>query len=265
MQVLQKDYIPHFLRPVLVPLVNLSLWCCSRVLTGFVAATELIGEGFPPNKTVVVRNFPPVRVLEMSRGGLPIEDRNNVVVYVGGLSRERGIGEAVEAFRQVKIPDAELWLVGPFYDPSFQRKILSSLPPNVKWLGQRPYSEVFQILRLAKVGIVLLHDTPAHKACLPIKLFEYLGAGIPVIASDMPHLQPVVEGCGVQVNPLDVEAIAATVARILSDTAALTKMSRVGRERVASHFSWEPEGQRLVEFCSTVLAERGSPPKGLAG
>lgn len=251
--VLEKGYIPRFMWSFLVPALAGLLKLASRLLNGIIAATEFIAQPYPCEKTVVIRNFPPARVLEMTGGGLPIAGRENKVVYIGGLSKERGIKETVEAFRKVRTPGAELWLIGAFYDPAFQNEILSSLPANAKWFGRQPYRRVTEFLQLAKLGIVLHHDTPGHKAGLPIKLFEYLGAGIPVVASDQLHLKPIVEGCGIQVDPHDVEKITAALEAMLSDGAALAQMSRNGCERVAKHFSWEPEGQRLAQFCATLI------------
>jgi glycosyltransferase involved in cell wall biosynthesis len=181
-----------------------------------------------------------------------------VVIYTGGLSRIRGIRELVEAFRG--LDGAQLWLVGSFDDAAFQTEIMSSLPHNVLWLGWRPHPEVLKLYRMAKLGAVVLYSTPNHRCALPVKLFEYLGAGLPAIISDFPEYKEFVQGCGIEVDPLNVTAIRSAISALLADNAMLTEMSARARQRVVASFSWENEGTRLVEFCTKIMTGRDSLP-----
>ncbi len=173
------------------------------------------------------------------------------------LSRLRGIGELVRAFDGPERSDAELVLVGEFEEPQFKSEILSWLPSNAQWVGQKPYGEVMQYYRAAKIGALLLHPTPSHRHSLPVKLFEYLGAGLIVVASDFPEFTDLVEGCGEQVDPTNVNQVRSTLRRFLSLTPSeQARMSNVARDRVMTSYTWEPEGQRLMSFCSRLLGER---------
>jgi glycosyltransferase involved in cell wall biosynthesis len=257
-QILQKDWIAKPMRWALVPFVALMEWVASQVLTGIIAAVPAIQARFPSRKTVLVRNFPTRSALRLLAEGPPLSERPNVVIYTGGLSRIRGIGELVEAFRG--LDGAELWLVGEFDDLTFRDEVIPNLPPNVKWLGWRPHPEVLKLYREAKLGAVLLHPTPNHRGALPVKLFEYLGAGLPVIVSNFPEYEVLVRGCGVQVDPMNVAEIRKGIAALLSDESALGQMSAEARNRVMSDFRWEEEGRRLVEFCSKLMVPRPTSP-----
>ena len=92
----------------------------------------------------------------------------------------RGIAELVEAFRHIRPDEAELWLVGIFHDKTFQEEVLKDLPPNIKWLGWMEHPQVLALYPSVKIGINLLYATPSHRNSQPIKLYEYLAAGIPV-------------------------------------------------------------------------------------
>ena len=155
--------------------------------------------------------------------------------------------------RKIEPQDTELWLVGPFDSEEFQRETLQSLPANTKWLGKIAHSEVVKLYSSAKIGMSTLHPTPSHRNSQPVKIYEYMGAGLPVIASDFPEFSELLEGCGVQVNPLDVEAIREAIRSLLSDDSRLTEMGRVARQRILSSYSWEHEGKNLVEYCSNLL------------
>lgn len=257
-QIRQKDWIPKPIRCGLIPLVAAVEWLASRILNGVIAAVPAIQIRFPARKTVLVRNFPTRNALATLAQGSPVNERKNVVIYTGGLSRIRGIAELVNAFRDLQ--DAELWLVGEFDDPGFRDEVTCNLPANSKWLGWRPHPEVLKLYREAKLGAVLLHSTPNHRCALPVKLFEYMGAGLPVIASNFSEYEELVHGCGVLADPMNVAEIRSAITGLLANESRLRQMSLQARKRVMSEFNWESEGTRLVQFCSRFVAcHTGAP------
>jgi glycosyltransferase involved in cell wall biosynthesis len=251
MQIRQKDWIAKPLRRAMAPVAVAIEWFAGQALSGIIAAVPAIQRRFPSRKTVLVRNFPTRSALATLAEGPPLNERKNVVIYTGGLSRVRGIGELVDAFRT--LDGAELWLVGEFDDPQFREEVVSSLPSNVLWLGWRSHPEVLKLYGKAKVGAVLLQSTPNHRCALPVKMFEYYGAGLPVIASDFPEYEELVRGCGVQVDPRNIAEIRKQIIALLENNSALLQMSTQARHRAVSEFSWEGEGVRLLEFCSRLI------------
>jgi len=265
MQLLQKDWIPKPLRWVLLPWVWLAEWLGARLLSGVISAAEVMLPRFPKKRSALIRNFPIRAALEHNRGGIPIQLRDDVVVYAGGLSRIRGIRELVAAFRAPELSHAQLWLLGPFESEEFQREIMSSLPPNARWLGLKDHSEVLKTYPATKIGACLLYPTPSHRHSQPIKLYEYMAAGLPIVASNFPEFAPVLEGCGVLVNPYDVDKIRTALVAMLSDSAKLAEMSLVAQTRALESFVWEKEGQKLVDLCRQLGAGPGKVVDSHAG
>jgi glycosyltransferase involved in cell wall biosynthesis len=101
----------------------------------------------------------------------------------------------------------------------------------------------------ARAGLVVLHPAPNHVNGRPNKLFEYMSAGLAVIASHFPLWREIVEDarCGICVDPLDASAIAGAMRR-LADGDEAAEMGRRGREAVQSRFNWDSEAPKLLDL-----------------
>jgi glycosyltransferase involved in cell wall biosynthesis len=249
LQVLQKTWIPEWARKSTAATVRITEWLLSRLLSGVIAASPSILCRFPRNRTILVRNFPTTEAMERLAGGVSVDRRADIVIYAGGLSRIRGIKELVEAFRDPQLTNAELWLVGAFDDKNFREEILNSLPPNAKWLGWREHTEVLKLYPQAKAGAVLLYPTPSHRGALPVKLFEYFAAGLPVVASNYPEMISLVGDCGLCVDPKNVKEVRAALVTLFSDPRKTGEMSALARARALDSMSWSREGERLTSLC----------------
>ena len=206
---------------------------------GVVAATPSIARRFPARKTVVVRNFPTSEEAERFAGG-PHAARPPNVVYLGGLTEIRGAREMAAAIERVEHPRARLVLAGT------GRTDVSGDRIDVR--GWLPREGVAEVLREGRVGLLILHPVPAHLDSLPIKLFEYMAAGIPVVASDFPAWRELVGDAGILVDPLDVDAIAAAIDTLLADPEAAQAMGAHGREAVEQRYGWKAEAEGLLSL-----------------
>jgi glycosyltransferase involved in cell wall biosynthesis len=103
-------------------------------------------------------------------------------------------------------------------------------------------------------GMVLFHPEPNHIDAQPNKMFEYMSAGIPVIASNFPLWREIIEGakCGICVSPLDPEEIAGTIRWIIEHPAEAKQMGKNGRRAVEERYNWDIEEKKLLGFYSTL-------------
>jgi glycosyltransferase involved in cell wall biosynthesis len=142
-------------------------------------------------------------------------------------------------------------------DPSLMESLAAegTLSDRIDVVGWVDPPAVSALLRQARVGLCVLHPTPAYVESVPTKLFEYMAAGIPVIASDFRSWRRVVKesGCGLLVDPLDPAAIAQAAVALLSDPEAAHEMGMRGRAEVESRYNWEREGERLVECYEALM------------
>jgi len=136
-------------------------------------------------------------------------------------------------------------LVGPV-GPGDPRTDVSALraEPNIHLLGHRAYEQLPDVLRAADAGLIPYARTELTESIFPMKVYEYLAAGLPVIATPLPALAGV---AGV-LTASDARGFAELLDRALADE---TPRRRAERSRAAAANSWE---RRLQEIASAIAA-----------
>jgi glycosyltransferase involved in cell wall biosynthesis len=247
LQVLTKPWISPGYRSAIGAAAGKVERLGASCFDGIVAATQEIADRFPANKTITVQNFPDFVLKER----IPYRLREPLVVYIGAISRIRGIDQMIEAIGRVPAGlGARLAIAGPFDSVALEREMRNSSFQNIDVLGFQTQIAVTELLGAARVGLVLLHPTPSYLHAQPMKLFEYMRAGIPTVVSDFPAWRQIVEdtGCGLLVNPLDPEGIAKAISRLLENPAEAEEMGRRGREASMRRFNWATEKSKLLQL-----------------
>ena len=248
LDMLYKQWIPTLLRPAVAFAIRTCEVASSAVFDGVVAASPTIARKFPPRKTRLVRNFPWINDFG-SPGNSTYEHREHIAVYVGGLSDERGMREmrrAVElAAKEIPIKLVVAGKVNPGADAEFLGDRESEL---VEYVGQLTRSQVGELLSRARVGLFLLHPLPSKVNALPIKLFEYMLAGLPVVVSDFPDWRQVIDSvrCGLLVDPLKPESAAEALVWLFHHPGEAAAMGQNGQRAVVQEYNWERESENLV-------------------
>lgn len=181
--------------------------------------------------------------------GLPM-DKALWILQGAGINVDRGAEELVEAASQCS--EVELLIVGTGDAiPQLQQHASAKGWSNVRFVGRVPREELQRYTQAADLGFSL--DKPKsqnYRWSLPNKLFDYVQAGIPVVASDLVEVARVVRetGSGIVINELTPQAIV-EVARAMMQPKAYAAASRAAR-RAAHHYHWGHEGQvwqRLID------------------
>lgn len=126
---------------------------------------------------------------------------------------------------------------------------------NVRFDGWVSREGVADILASARAGLVVLKPIKHEMLGLPIKLFEYMAAGVPVIASDFPLWRKIVEdaGCGLLVDPLKPDEIADPIRWIVRHPEEAAEMGARGRAAVLTRYNWEQESEVLFQLYDRIL------------
>ncbi len=260
-QIMTKSWIPGPLRSVASTGIRLVHKLANRVFDGIVVARSDAAEAFAGENVALVQNYPLLSEFgEVSSSGAARATDPSVVTYVGGITEIRGIREMIAAIAIVsRTHNVVLELAGPFQPAALQQEMETQ--PGWIHVRYRPWidrREMADLLATSSVGLLLFLPVPNHVTSYPNKLFEYMAAGLPIVASNFPYWEQFVDeiGSGLRVDPTNPEEIAAAITRLLDDPAAANVMGQRGAAAVQERFSWEPEAERLVTLYQHILGER---------
>ncbi|MBU2538841.1 MAG: glycosyltransferase [Proteobacteria bacterium] len=248
-QILMKCWIPRAIRFCVARVFEFYENRAVTKLSGVVAATSHIERRFSELglRTVNVNNYPMSEELAPVDGALP--PRLKRVCYIGGISKMRGAVQLVHALSL--LPDVRLTLCGHFDGPDFAEE-LKKVPgwAQVDYFGHVDRETVRRVVAESIAGIVTFLPGPNHIDSQPNKLFEYMSAELPVIASDFPLWRKIVDGagCGLCVNPESPTQIASAIRVLLDSPQKVKEMGRAGRLVVLEKYNWPVEAKKMVDF-----------------
>ena len=182
------------------------------------------------------------------------------LLYLGRLSLDRGLLIYLDIMRYLHaagIP-AILHLAGAFTPASEENDFLTEaidLREFLQLSGWLSYGQVPQALLQADVGLSLLQPEPRYVASLPVKLFEYMAAGLPVIASDFPAIRQVVarENCGALLTPSDPQSAAKLLADWWRQPELPRRLGYNGRQAVLTRYNWESLAEKIDCLYQTLV------------
>lgn len=227
-------------------------YACCR-FDGIVAATPRIRDKFKKMHayTLDINNYP---ILEEFTDSRKWVDKAIEVCYVGNIAAMRGIGELVEASTLLRTPTT-VSIAGTFESVALADEVARHPGwPRVRCLGQLDRAGVSATMARSMAGIVTLHPQANYVESLPVKMFEYMAAGIPVIASNFPLWRRIIDdsACGICVDPLNPAAIAAAIDYLILHPEHAKQMGIRGRSAVTEKYNWRTESKKMLDFYSKL-------------
>jgi glycosyltransferase involved in cell wall biosynthesis len=138
-------------------------------------------------------------------------------------------------------------------------------PGNIKYLGVVNAEHVSEVVDQSLAGLVIFHPLPNHVECQPTKIFEYMAAGRPFIASDFPAWRALLGHfeCGYFVDPLNVDELREAIDALALKPLEACQMGARGRSALIEKFTFEIESAGLIEFTRDLLASSEGTASGL--
>jgi glycosyltransferase involved in cell wall biosynthesis len=254
----QKIMSKTWIRKVIRKPISHFMWkleeYSSKILDYIVTADSHTMMKFNTKKAETIANYPPLSFI--SESDRTYQGEVFKVIYVGGITEDRGLHEMVEAVKYSRHTDVELHLAGSLEKEEFLNIIAES--NMIRYHGELPWPEVSRLLLEADIGLILLQPVSAYLYCPGeniIKLFEYMMAGLPVIISDFPQLSEFVlkNGFGISVDPTSPRKIAEAIDYLYDNSDLRRQMGRNGRAAVLCKYNWEIEGQKLLRIYDKIL------------
>lgn len=248
---LRRSWIPRLLHP----LAQLSVWLTLRLFLPFfdavVCATESIEATLPHKCKITLKNFADLEVTSADDA-----HANNMLVYAGTISDERGIRQFLEAYLLInRIMPVRLRLVGVRdCDISLEKQLLRCPPGMVEVLPWMKHEKVIQRISEGTLGLGLDLPLPGSD-CPPTKFFEYMALGLPIVSADLPVMRKIVEeaGCGIVVDFRNPQEVANKIVDLFRDPHRIETMRQRGLQAFSKYYHWRTQVPKLLALYKGLL------------
>ncbi len=258
------EYYAELVRPrlhgwlgkLVYSLIRLFEQLGSRMVKAVVTVDETLATIYGKhNPTVIVLGHYPEKNKANQRN--PIFTHPNLfLLYAGRLSVDRGLLIYADILRMLigeNIP-ARLHLAGVF-TPESERSTFNDYTKGIEkyisYLGWIPYGQISDVYHQADIGLSILLPEPRYVAALPVKLFEYMANGLPVIASNFPAIAKIVNeaNCGVLVDSAGEPSDTVNIIKSWWQNHNIpVELGENGRQAILSKYNWENQAGKLVDL-----------------
>jgi glycosyltransferase involved in cell wall biosynthesis len=266
--ILTKEWIPAPLRRLVSALFRVFEDTAVRGVDGVVVVNRHLEERFEGKARVVrVANYSRLdgHANAKRHPGRRDAGARPYFVYGGRVSDDRGLYECLRALESLG-EEAEILCAGRIgHVANGELRALlehGHTERPFKYLGLLPYEAIPPLFEGALAGLLCFQPTPNNVLGTPNKLFEYMSASIPVIASDFPFIREVVveADCGLLVQPDDTRQIASAMAQVLHHPQDAARMGENGLRAARERYNWQVEEKKLLSFYETLLGAAPAAP-----
>lgn len=260
---LTRYWLPRPLRKFVARTVDLVEKRAARSFAGIVTVNGHMAELFRRENPEgeILHNYPLKRQFEFPR---PENVKPPVILYLGGINRERGLEVILRAMILVRkrYPEAVCELVGPV-ETSDLGSEFSDLTPwleqgNIRLRGKVPYEQVPEILAQSSIALVPLLPTLNYQKAIPVKLLEYMAAGLPVVGSRFGYIEEIItkNQCGLLTEPGDPDSLSQGICALLENPENALNYGQNGWDAFHREYTWEKEQSKLLRLYERILSAR---------
>lgn len=260
--ILQKKWLPRKLRKIISLLFDFYEKKTAKDFDYLIVVNNELKEAFLKKgvrNLEIISNYPILRKEWINKKRAPLnKEKPSRLIYVGSLSEEYGIKEMVSA-QEILSSKVNFDLIGNFEDVVLERKIKQKKIPNLNFIGKIPHQEVYGHLINADIGLICFSKLPNYlnAGIGSNKLFEYMAAGLPIIASDFPNLKKIIENnrCGICVDSSKPQEIIRAIEYLIENPDVAREMGENGKKAALEKYNWDIEAQKLLKVYQTLCAE----------
>lgn len=245
-QILAKYWIIKPLRKLIAFLYEKIESNLSKKFDAIVTATPPIENRFKKynKRSITINNFPSVDSIHPAEWS----KKGREICYIGALTTIRGIAELIDAIENI---DVKLHLAGTYSPFGFRLELMKKKgwKKVIEW-GYADRKTISVILDRSKIGMVTLYPVINYLDSQPTKMYEYMAAAIPVIASDFPYWKKIIDtaNCGTCVNPYSPQQIAKEITFYLNHDEKAQEYGKNGRLAIDEFYNWSNEEKKLIDL-----------------
>lgn len=190
-------------------------------------------------------------------------------IYCGGVNEHRGIDVCIKALAALSedFPASNMLVIGRYF-PENYKKDLASLIRSLNLQGRVVLHDPVDHVKLpdlymrSRIGLCVLAPIKTFERSLPIKLFEYMSFGLPIIGTRIGHIDRILEQdrTGITVDYFDMEELTRAMKELLIDDKLYDKMSANGRNATIERYNWQTEFDTLIKHYNQSLKRREAAP-----
>lgn len=183
------------------------------------------------------------------RNKLGISRNAKIIIFVGKITKNKGIFDLITAFKKLSSKYTRLHLIivgyGPEYDALEKLLSFNNFNKKVHLVGRQPQRIIHNYLSAADVFVL-----PSYDEGLPNALLEAMSCGLPVIATKVGGIPEAIEDrkSGILINSKDVESISKAIENILKDEESTKRMGINGKQIVEQKFSWVQNTEKMINI-----------------
>jgi len=255
-QILGKEYLPVWSRTLISSMYASLEDFSAQFFDGVISVVPSIAALFPTERSYIVPNYPLMEEVNRFSGSSGSQRTRNIV-YIGAISKKRGAIQLIDAMNIIgpKL-GVRLELAGNFDTPDLQTAL--SKREGWKYVNYHGFvnrDQAINLLQSSSIGVVTFIPSPNYHDMSINKLFEYMAASLPIIASDIALWREKYESykCCTFVDPSNPDQIAQAVEYLLRTPGQGKVMGENGRNAVLQHFNWDVAEQVLLNVYEKIL------------
>ncbi len=253
-----KKWIPRPLRPLTAFLFRLVELLVVRFFDHLITASPAIQQNFAALPATLISNYPVI----VAGSKFPEKEHETIkFIYAGGMERIRGIRELLLGFIRMaehSRSTVRLHIAGPFWGTEDYQSELQELFQHaaIEYHGLLPFEAARDLMRSCHVGVIPFLPTPTNLNIVPHKLFDYMEAGLAILASNFPGWpRDILEwNIGRLFDPNDLTSISETMAAATALPEELEAMGRRGFRLVREKFTWDSQESQIFKVYEQVVS-----------
>ena len=249
-QILSKQYLTSFKRRMLSGFIGGLERNLVKYFSGIVCVIPNMLEDFDIERKVLFRNFPdPTAILNAK----PVpKGRKFRIIYPGSLSENRGIIDVLDAIEMLG-NDIELVLLGRFSDLAFEKRCRDHQAwKKVRYEGRVPLGSVYSEILSADLGLQYVKDRPSYRVGYPVKVFEFLSAGLPTIVSDIGNRRSLFGEHAIYVKAENPAELSCKIREVQKNIVEFRRRASDNAASFREHHNYEHELNKYILFFESV-------------